>query len=146
QPNDILKITVSALVEELAKPYNRNSASNLQGGSSTEMMKLEGYLVSEDHSINFPQLGKIYTKDKTTQHLEEELTQLLENGGHLKNPTVNVRLINAKVTILGEVGGPGTYDFTEESITILQALGMAGDLTINGQREDVLIVRESDGV
>lgn len=146
QPNDILKITVRALVEELARPYNRTPVGNSQSGGSTEMMKLEGYLVSENNTINFPQLGKIYTKDKTTQQLEEELTRLLEDGDHLKNPTVNVRLINAKVTILGEVSGPGTYDFAEESITLLQALGLAGDLTINGKREDILVVRETDGV
>lgn len=145
QPNDILKITVDALVSETAIPYNRG----IEGTSSSndiELMKLEGYIVSENNTINFPQLGHISTKDKTTVQLAEELTKLLEDGGHLKNPTVNVRLLNAKVTILGEVKTPGTFGFTEESVTILQALGMAGDLTINGKREDVLIVRESDGV
>lgn len=145
QPNDILKITVGALIEETAKPYNRNISGSGQS-ASVDLMKLEGYLVSENNTINFPQLGVISTKDKTTGQLQEELTQLLEDGGHLKSPTVNVRLINAKVTILGEVGSPGTYDFTEESVTLLQALGMAGDLTIQGKREDVLLIRETDGV
>ncbi len=145
QPNDILKITVGALVSETAIPYNRLTQGT--GGSSNfEMMKLEGYIVSENNSVNFPQLGIISTKNKTTLQLEEEIKGLLEDGGHLKNPTVNVRLLNAKVTILGEVGSPGTFDFTEESVTILQALGMAGDLTINGKREDILLVRESEGV
>ncbi|MGC1631603.1 MAG: polysaccharide biosynthesis/export family protein, partial [Gelidibacter sp.] len=106
----------------------------------------EGYLVSENNSINFPQMGIIYTKDKTTGQLQEELTKLLEDGGHLKNPTVNVRLINAKVTILGEVKAPGTYNFTEESVNLMQALGLAGDLNINGKRDDVLLIREADGV
>lgn len=144
KPNDILRITVGALVEETAIPYNRISASNSGGG--VEMIKLEGYLISENHTINFPQLGKISTKNKTTSELEEELTRLLEDGGHLKDPTVNVRLLNAKVTILGEVSGPGTYEFSEESVTLLQALGMAGDLTINGKREDILVIRETEGV
>lgn len=144
QPNDILKITVGALVEETARPYNRRT----QGSSSSNvaMMKLEGYLISEKNTINFPQMGIISTDNKTTLQLEEEITRLLEDGGHLKNPTVNVRLLNAKVTILGEVGAPGTFEFTEESVTILQALGMAGDLTINGKREDILLIREIDGV
>jgi polysaccharide export outer membrane protein len=146
QPNDILKITVGALVEEAARPYNRIGAGAQQGAGSVELMKLEGYLVSEDYTINFPQLGELSIKGKTTQQFQQELTRLLEEGGHLKNPTVNVRLLNAKVTILGEVGSPGTYDFTEESITVLQALGLAGDLTINGQREDILLVRETEGV
>lgn len=144
-PNDILKITVGALVEETAKPYNRISTGTT-GGGSVDLMKLEGYLISEKHTISFPQLGEISTKKKTTSELEEELIRLLEEGGHLKNPTVNVRLLNAKVTILGEVSSPGTYNFTEESVTLLQAIGMAGDLTINGKREDILVIRETDGV
>ena len=145
QPNDILKISVGALVAETAIPYNKITQGN-SNSSSIALMKLEGYLISENNTIKFPQLGLISTKNKTTLQLEEELTQLLEDGGHLKNPSVNVRLLNAKVTILGEVKGPGTFDFSEESVTILQALGMAGDLTINGQREDILLIREKDGV
>lgn len=146
QPNDILKITVGALVEEAALPYNRIGTGTQQGGGNVDLMKLEGYLVSENYTINFPQLGELSVEGKTTQQFQQELTTLLEDGGHLKNPTVNVRLINAKVTILGEVNGPGTYDFMEESITVLQALGLAGDLTINGTREDILVVRETEGV
>ena len=57
-----------------------------------------------------------------------------------------MRLINAKVTVLGEVNSPGTYNFTEESVTLLQALGLAGDLNINGKRDDILVIREADGV
>lgn len=145
QPNDILNITVGALVPETAIPYNKP----ISGSSSTsnlELMKLEGYIVSENNDINFPQLGIISTKNKTTVQLQNELVRLLESGGHLKDPTVNVRLLNAKVTVLGEVRSPGTFDFSEESVTLLQALGMAGDLTINGKREDVLVIREIDGV
>ncbi|MGV8815419.1 MAG: polysaccharide biosynthesis/export family protein [Gelidibacter sp.] len=145
QPNDILKITVGALVAETAIPYNRISPGG-NVSSSVDLMKLEGYLVTENNTINFPQLGVISTKDKTTEKLQEVLTKLLEDGGHLKKPTVNVRLLNAKVTVLGEVNSPGTYNFTEESVTLLQALGLAGDLTINGKREDVLLIRETDGV
>ena len=144
QPNDILHITVGALVAETAIPYNRL----VQGTSSTStnLMKLQGYLISENNTINFPQLGMISTKDKTTAQLEDELRKLLEDGGHLKDPTVIVRLLNAKVTVLGEVKGPGTYEFSEESVTILQAIGMAGDLTINGKREDILLIRSNDGL
>ncbi|WP_299396337.1 polysaccharide biosynthesis/export family protein [uncultured Gelidibacter sp.] len=144
QPNDILKITVGALVHETTIPYNRSSGES--SSTSVDLMKLDGYLISEDHTINFPELGVISTKNKTTSQLEKDLSRLLEEGGHLKNPTVNVRLLNAKVTILGEVKSPGTYNFTEESVTLLQALGMAGDLTINGKREDILVIRETDGV
>ena len=144
QPNDILKITVGALIEETAIPYNKPLISGGQNGS-IETMQLEGYLVSEDQHINFPQLGLISTANKTVIQLRDELTSLLENG-HLKNPIVNVRLLNAKVTILGEVNSPGTYNFTEQNINVLQALGYANDLTINGKRDDIIMIRETDGV
>lgn len=146
QPNDILSITVKALVEEAAQPYNQNMGSKAQSSSNVGVLKLQGYLVTEDYTINFPQLGILSVKDKTTQQFEIELTKLLEDGGHLKNPTINVRLVNAKVTILGEVRSPGTYDFDEESITLLQAIGMAGDLSIQGKRENILVIRETEGV
>ena len=140
QTNDILKITVGALVEETAMPYNKMSSV----GTTIELMKLNGYLVTEDNTINFPELGFISTKNKTVFELEQHIKSELEEGGHLKNPTVNVRLLNAKVTVLGEVSA-GVYDFTESSVTFLQALGYAGDLTINGKRDDIKIIREIDG-
>jgi len=86
------------------------------------------------------------TENKTAEQVEEAIRKKLVDGGHLTNPSVNVRLINAKVTILGEVNQPGTFNFTEKSITLLQALGYAGDLTINGKRDDILMTREVDGV
>ena len=70
----------------------------------------------------------------------------MEDGGYLINPNVTVRLLNAKVTILGEVNTPGTFSFTENNISLLQALGLAGDLTINGNREDVLLLRRIGGL
>ena len=73
------------------------------------------------------------------------MVKLLEEGNHLLKPFVNIRLINAKVTLLGEVNKPGTYTFLEQIITIPQALGYAGDLTINGKRTDILLIRETAG-
>ncbi|WP_179004984.1 polysaccharide biosynthesis/export family protein [Winogradskyella forsetii] len=144
QPNDVLRINVSALIPESAIPYNKSS--NSASGVSVELMQLEGYLVSEKSTINFPILGVLSVADMTTQDFSEFLKKKLEDEGHLKNPTVEVRLVNAKVTILGEVNGPGTYTFTEQNITLLQALGYAGDLTINGKREDIKIMRFENGV
>ena len=143
QPNDILKITVGALVPETAIPYNRIPPTMLQ--TTIEQMQLEGYLVSLEQTISFPVLGEISVANKTITQLETDLINRLESGGHLVNPSVNVRLLNAKVTILGEVKKPGTYSFTENNINFLQALGLAGDLTINGERKDVVLIRELDG-
>lgn len=144
QPNDVLNISVGALVADSAIPYNK--MVNNTGGNSVELMQLQGYLVSEELTINFPILGILSVKDKTTQEFAIYLKKLLEDNGHLKNPTVDVRLINGKVTILGEVNQPGTYNFTEQNITLLQALGYARDLTINGKREDIILMRDEKGV
>ena len=145
QVDDILRISVGALVPEAAIPYN-----NVTGGSvvanNIDVMKLDGYLVSQRMTINFPVLGELSVKDKTTQDLENDIKKLLVDGGYLINPNVTVRLLNAKVTILGEVQNPGTISFTENNISLLQALGLAGDLTINGSREDVVVLRRIDGV
>lgn len=148
QPNDVLRITVGALSQEAIIPYNRQALMGSERGSSGDvnMLKLQGYLVTKDNTINFPQLGELSTKDKTTKDLQEDIKNRLEEGDQLKNPTVDVRIVNSKVTILGEVGSPGTYNFTEENITLLQALGLAGDLTINGKREDIVFIREVDGM
>lgn len=145
QPNDILSITVSALVPETAIPYNvQVSTGSLT--SSIDILRLQGYLVSVEGNIVFPVLGTINVVGKTTAVIEKEIQNLLEQGGHLKEPKVSIRLLNAKVTILGEVRNPGTYTFTEQNITFPQALGLAGDLTINGQRDDVLLITEENGM
>lgn len=144
QPNDVLKISVGALVPESAIPYNK--ATSAGAGQNIALLQLDGYLVSENLTINFPILGTLSVANQTTQEFASSLKDTLERGGHLKSPSVDVRLINAKVTILGEVSAPGTYSFTEQNITLLQALGYAGDLTINGKREDVLVMRDEGGV
>lgn len=144
QPNDILNINVGALIPETAVPYNRSYTT--QGSTnSIDLLKLEGYLVTKENTILFPALGIVSVDGKTTTQLEKEIKKRLKDEGHLVDPSVSVRILNAKVTILGEVNNPGTYNFTEESITVLQALGYAGDITIQGVREDVLIMREVDG-
>lgn len=144
QTNDVLRIQVSAAVPEMAVPYNRPMVQG--GGMNIQMLSLDGYLVSEDLTINFPVLGNISVANKTISQLGIDIKQLLEDGNHLNNPVVDVRLVNAKITVLGEVNSPGTYVFTEPNINVLQALGYAGDLNINGRRDDVIVIRELEGV
>ena len=144
QENDILKIDVTSLEMSASIPYNKTIATN-NFGNSLEIIQLNGYLVSKNKTINFPILGEISVVGKTTQDLEQYLKELLESEGHLINPRVTVRLLNSKLTILGEVRNPGTYTFTEKNISFLQALGLAGDLTIDGNRKDVIVIRESNG-
>ena len=86
--------------------------------------------------INFPVLGKVNTNGLNENQLEEKLKNLLIQGNHLSSPTVLVRRINSKFTVLGEVKNPGTFSYSDKKINILQALGYAGDLTIDGKRKE----------
>ncbi len=135
QVNDILSVTVSSSSPDLALIYNVNQ---------TNATSINGYLVAMDGTITLPILGKIKVQEITTLELEKLLVKKLIDGNQLLNPTVTVRLTNAKFTILGEVNKPGTYTFNEQNISILQALGYAGDLTIHGKRQDILIIREEN--
>ena len=143
--NDILSIQINTLQPELSVPYNLMQQNANSANIQIESLKLQGYLVSPDGAVNFPVLGTIQVAGKTTQELEVFIKTILVQGGHLVSPTVNVRLLNGKVTILGEVSRPGTYGFTEQNISVLQALGLAGDLTIRGKRKEVLLIREEAG-
>lgn len=143
QPNDILSILVTAPIPEAAIPYNVQTTGT--GNFDIESLKLQGYLVSEEGTIDFPILGELMITEMASEEVEDFIAKQLSDNGHLKNATVNVRLLNAKVTILGEVMRPGTYSFTEQNITLPQALGYSGDLTILGKREDVLLIREENG-
>ena len=145
QPNDILEVKIGALVPETAIPYNNLVQKSGQPLQDIELIKLQGYLVGTDGYIVLPILGRILVANKTIASVEKELIRILEKDQHLISPSVSVRLLNAKVTILGEVNRPGTYNFTEQFISIPQALGYAGDLTIQGKRTDIILVREQEG-
>jgi polysaccharide export outer membrane protein len=141
QPNDILHITVSDLNPLVANPFNNSSGQQ----TSREQMKLNGYLVTPDGNITMPILNEINVNGATTSSVEVKIKSRLINEGYLIDPTVQVRVINNKFTVLGEVGSPGVISFTEQSISLLDALGMAGDLTSAGIREDIKLIRELDG-
>jgi len=144
QPNDILSIRIGALVPDTAVPYNIQTG-NAANNSTLDMLKVQGYLVSPDETIVLPILGSVSTAGLSVTDLETKIKGALEKGGHLVDPTVAIRILNAKVTILGEVKAPGTYTFLEQSLSVPQALGYAGDLTISAKRNDILLIRESEG-
>ena len=136
QQNDILSINVSALDAEAALPFNLVEVSGTTSKPIT-------YLVNADGEINFPVLGKIKVEGYTTKEITDQLTEAL--AVYIKNPIVNTRLTNFKITVLGEVKSPGTYPVPNERISILEAIGMAGDLTIQGKRKTVTLIREQEG-
>lgn len=144
QPNDILKIDIQTPDYTSADgPFTKES--DLQLGFNLEAQKLEGFLVSSNYIIKHNVLGEMNVKDKTTYDLESQITKTLIETDALKDPMVSVKIINAKFTIQGEVRSPGTYNLIQDRLTILQALGTAGDLTINGLRENILIFRQQNG-
>ena len=102
ESGDILKIDVNTTIPEASQPYN-NASNLVRNQTSLELIKLEGYIVDDQMMINFPVLGKVSTNDLNEKQLEEKLKNLLEKGNHLSNPTVSVRRINNKFTVLGEV-------------------------------------------
>lgn len=139
QINDILYISISALNPETAEPFN------IVQGTANVGSKLQGYLVTHDGTIVFPILGNVTAAGKTVIELQDTLKKILTDGSYIKDPIVSVRIINNKFTILGEVASPGTYNYEEQNLSLNQALGMAGDLTINGIRKEVLLIREVNG-
>jgi len=142
QPGDILDIQIKALNPESVLIFQRQSESMSQQGQM-QTRAIDGYLVGEDGSINLPILGPVNTFEKTTNTLATEIQASL--SPYIKNPSVNIRLLNFRISVLGEVTRPGTFTVLEERISIPQALGLAGDLTINGDRNHVLLIRNLNG-
>ena len=143
QINDILNVNVSALNPEAVAPFNQQ-LDNL-GNQSDANMKLRGYLVSAEGNIVFPIVGKIKLAGTTPEEAEDIIKNILVSKGLLVEPVISVRLLNGKITILGDISKPGTYPYSEQNITLLQALGYASDLSITGIRKDILVIREENG-
>lgn len=143
QPNDILSVKVTADNPELAISYNLTSQQSNQGQANALLM--QGYLVSNEGTINLPVVGSLKVAGLTINEAEKFIQKNLIDKKLLNNPIVICRLVNAKFTVLGEVKAPGTYTFYENNLTLLQALGLAGDLTINGVRKSITIIRTEKG-
>jgi polysaccharide export outer membrane protein len=145
KPNDLLTINVSALDPETVKPFNlpviTNSSTSLD---SRGEIRIQTYIVDQDGNIDFPVLGKLkfggLTREQATLMLKEKISEFV------KDPIINIRLTNFTVTVLGEVNNPGTYTVEEERISFIEALGLAGDLTIHGIRNNIFLIREQNGV
>lgn len=152
QPSDVLSIIVSTVNTasdgdlELVKPFNIMNVSNGQTRDAVADTPTQGYLVDANGDITFPIFGKLHVAGMTRNQLIDFLTQKLIDSGQLQEPIVTVAFLNLKINILGEVTKPGAYAITSNRMTLLDALSMAGDLTIYGRRDKVLIIREEDGV
>lgn len=144
---DQLSILVNALDVEAVQAFNMPVANVRRLGSrqvaTTGGGSLQGYWVDPEGCIDFPVLGRLHVEGLTTTMLKDTLTQLISHS--VKDPIVNVEYLNFYVTVLGEVKNPGRHQVNSQGMTVLEALGLAGDMTIYGKRQNVLITREVDG-
>ncbi|WP_245794758.1 polysaccharide biosynthesis/export family protein [Flaviramulus basaltis] len=135
---DVLSIYVSTIDPLVTKPYNLVMDTGAQG-------QLVDYLIDVDGNIDYPVLGKIKLIGLTVDEAKELFKNKFEDGNLLKKPVIIIRITNFRVTVEGAVSSPGVYQVSGERISILEALAMAGGLTIKGRRDNVLIVRDFNG-
>lgn len=143
QPKDMISIVVSSRNPELAAIFNLGGSSSSQSGAQSGSQL--GYMVDNDGYIDFPILGMIKVAGMTRQEVARTIKDMLLKKGFLNDAVVTVEFMNFKVSVLGEVNSPGTYTIEGDKVTVLQALSLAGDLTIYGKRGNVTVMREMDG-
>lgn len=144
--DDLLAIMVNSRDPELAMPFNMPMVTFQLGtlGSSGQQRVL-GYLVDTNGDIDFPILGRIHAEGLTRMQLTELIKNKLIEGDLIKDPIVTVQFLNFKISVMGEVSRPGSFTISGDRITLLEALSMAGDLTIYGRRDRVGAIRENNG-
>ena len=159
RPKDKINIIVSSADPMLVSQFNltaatgnmrslgstttpKTTAGNTSGNSTAQIL---AYTVDEQGDVNFPVLGKVAVGGKTRQEVADYIRLRLIERDLVRDPIVTVEYVNLSVKILGEVNHPGRIDITKDYFTIIDAIADAGDLTINGQRENVMVMREVDG-
>lgn len=148
QPDDIIRINVNTIDPNAAQVINAGNGSvNNNGGSdggNNNRGFIPGYLVDKTGIIEVPVLGKVKVAGLTTYEAKEALRK--EASKYFKDPVINVRFSNFRITVIGEVGSPSTYNIPNERVSILDALGYAGDLNVYGKRRNILVIRkQADG-
>lgn len=145
-PNDLLSITVSSLSEEGSAIFNPTKDATTRFTTITGVnTERSGYLVGPDGTITLPVLGNIQVAGLTKEQLRNKITKLILDQKLLVEPLVEIKFLNYEVTVIGEVGHPTVITVQNEKISLLKALGVAGDLTIFGKRDNVLLIREQGG-
>ncbi|TCJ14165.1 hypothetical protein EPD60_09160 [Flaviaesturariibacter flavus] len=143
QKNDLLtiKITSASLDPKADQPYNQSAVS--QGST---LAQEPGYLVDVNGDILMPRLGKVHAEGLTKSELERTIRAKLVNTNQLTDPTVSIRFLNFRITVLGEVASPGVLTIASERVTILEAVGLSGGITEFGSIRRVRVLRETNGV
>lgn len=143
--DDLLSITVTAWDPASVTPFNPPTFAYSTEGEQPlfPSQSLYTYLVDKDGNINFPVLGKIHVAGITRHELADKMQQMISK--YVENPLVNVQLLNFKVTMMGEFNRPGSYTIKNDRVTILDVIGMAGELPLTANRKNLLVIREKDG-
>ena len=141
---DILKIDISTRNPEATQIYNP-IGSNTNVFNTKDALIYNGFIIDNAGYINLPITGDVYSLGLTLLELKETIIEKITKEQILTNPTVDIKLLNTHFTILGEVTRPGRYEFLKNNLNIFEAIGMAGDLTINGIRDDIKLIRDNDG-
>ena len=145
RPEDKISIIVNTKVQELTNLFNLPYTSRILGAPSEQITSTNqgtsGYIIKADGTIDFPVLGAVQAAGKTRDELSEYIKSELMNRNLVNDPVVTVEFVNLKFSVMGEVKVPGSYMITRDHITLLDALSMAGDLNINGRRDNVLVLR-----
>lgn len=156
RPGDKLSIIVNSRDPQLSQLFNlayasrqigQNTSSNLGSGStgSASTQGVSGYTVDKNGDIDFPVLGKLHIAGQTREEVATYIKGILFDGNWVKDPVVTVEYMNLCISVLGEVNTPGRYSIDRDQMTLLDALSMAGDLTIYGKRENVKVIRQENG-
>jgi polysaccharide export outer membrane protein len=140
QKNDLLSILVYS---DATDGGAVDAYYNLPAGGALNTSGQQGFLVDNEGYLQYPRIGKLKAVGLTKEQVAEEIKKQLSSV--LKNPSVVVRMLNFKVTMLGEVARPGAITMPTEKLTILEAIGLAGDVTIYGKKDDIVVLRETDG-
>lgn len=154
QKNDILQINVSALNPQEAALYNlpNTFTPGAAAGAGSSVVSVgganpaAGFLVNQEGFIQYPVLGALKAAGLTKKALTDTIQHQLADRKLLVDPVVSIRFLNYRVTVLGEVARPSVVNVSSEKLSILEALGMVGDITVYGKKENVLLIREENGV
>lgn len=147
QPSDILQIQVSSTDPNAAAPFNLSISGGGSGNgqNARDGGSASGFLVNQDGTIDFPTLGAVKVENLSVDETKAEILKLLKPYFTI-SPIVNVRLANFKVNVTGEVKNPGIFSISNNRVTVIEAITMAGDFTNHSMRDSVLIVREAEGI
>jgi polysaccharide export outer membrane protein len=139
QQNDLLSVSINSLNQE----SNVLFAVNTKTPSAENNYKIEGYRVNKEGMINLPVVGNVRLEGLSIEQAQNTISRELDK--YVKKPVVDIQLVNFKVTVIGEVNRPSNFTVQGDNINLLQALGLAGDMTVYGKRDNVLVIREQNG-